>query len=1516
MSNFPNQIDTDVELPSVNDNITEIGGEAINALKDAVINIENEVGIGGSGTKNSISDRLSVSIDVDGSLKASAITSAGLVSLPIYDQHISSSANIAESKLNLDHKTQDLYNKLLEIEGNSYTALSFIADTGSKFQPHLDGNIYRHILSHIDVSPLTSGFLKNKKNATRDNSNSYNLLKDINNNLIAHEKSDGTNFGIIDPALPSVGTVPADNYAHVAKGIYVSTSNFSYIPQDKISLQDVLEFVDNSNIYLLGSKIQTFFSNGISRSARSSKVNTNFSTIVLDQVRIKTYLLNNNSNSPVDNIDTGDDLIEFLPTSPVSSNGYFDTIFSQIKIGDIVRITYSDGYGNGPDGYGSAFSIQTMVKEKKPLSSTLPQRYIIRTASKNLRAGNFIAEVYKSPVNTNKYGVFALAQANSPTGSLPSLIVGNPRSAQTLGIGFEPDQIDEDHYNLYLNLFPTGNPLVEIGATNPAIKIEALPAIDISGNKGKTPGAYTLSSVVEATNNSLRSAGYNFRFMAFSHKGEFGIMMTDSLQDASFSIIAGFLDGNGNYDVSSSKALYPKNVVGVPGSDNNDALGFSSQGSGSASPTYSFANNGSASTAVAQNPTKIFSPLSRNFANINGNEIEKFALQPFQIVDGYGQGYWEAKIIAKTIVPGTRIETTYEVQQDLSNSYLQSGKTITVSSDNFVDSGRFFIKDVVFNDCNCDGYGGITNITVYDSVHGTASTPYANADIGTQVKIYFSSDSIGFSSENVSDLSPSNTSFKRWFEIYLDENGRTFSHERARLSLAGNITINSNTIYADTELSNINIVSISPKLKGFSYGNVNKINLQINTYNQLTGVYSGNLCAFDGANITNVGPIQFGKRGQIARFYDQSNIDYIEILIDNSFSYPTWSSAKKVDIQLFPSLQLNEEIMILGTVQVNENTKKLSSLKDERQFGNVSEKHLSTSALDFISSGNKFLDENGIISGFQTLEYDAVNYPNRIQMAGGTALVNGKFVQLNSEYVNIPILRESLIPHGGANLTSEIEWILCVNDKAEYEYVAFSDFSLPNTTYTSLYLTHQRIFYVHNLNDASQSPYPVRASSWKDLIWADYNKNLTPILSVKPTLLLDGGTSKYKVSAATISSFQRYIGKGYGGLSDPFMLGKSITSTDVLNNWLSKLNSFSAAETSGQNRFSSEVKVVESIELTKTPQNIKTKTKIKYIGAGGKFIATNAEIYSNVEFENVVFDISSETGLILKGSNISFKDCVFNYTAVATNSYNTNVLNNPLKAAIFCSLDGSSFKNISIRNCTFNMSDLNHHAMISFVSTDGTGYLENCNIKENSFTNSASGDDKRGVISIVSTKLTNPSATGVKIVNANIENNICDKNQMIIFSAIRNGGDLVVDALVPINVNIKNNICGSICYFGRQETISNTFNSTSIADKNNIINITNNNTKYIYNGTSSGEKMYVPGIVSGQNLYSCNANISNNNSHWIHLLFKAPSLYTLVSPSMLLEENILIAYNSTFLTPYSPFAIINNGWDIITIAGT
>lgn len=1047
MANFPNSQDDDISLPRVDDNIVEIGGEAINALRDAVFAIEQNLGLNLAGTTSDLSTRLNVSLDSIGNIKPSAITSLGLVTLPITDSQISATAAILESKLSLDHSTSSLYNQILTFQSSLQTSLAFISDTGFKLAPHLQGITYRHIMQDIDVASNSISYFKNHFNIFRDNSNLYNLFNDINNDLIAHQKSDSTN----------IGTNPPINYGHMAAGIYLNSSNFSFIPQTTTDLQNFAEFIDNSNIFLLGTRIQTFYSNGISRTARSGTLlDANNGQLIVPSTEVQTYLRHGGSSAPIDSIDDGDDIIEFKPDSISINNNTFDAKFSLIKIGDIINVNYG------------SFSVGSIIKEKKLTNDGFGnKRYVVRINTKNSSDGYFTAQINRPLFNINKYGVLALAQANPPTNTLPSLICGNPRSPQVLGINFNADQIDSQHYNLYLQMYPTGNP------TDSVIN---LPAIDISGNKGKTPGKYTIDTIVEATNNAFRTAGFNYRFMAYSYMGEFGIMQTDPYNNTSFSIIAGALDTSGIYDISLSNTIYPNNIIGVPGSDNKDALGFGPFNANVASPPYSASFSNS---SIAQTPTKIIIPLTRNNYFVNGVERERFELEPTQTLDQYGDGYWPATIIAKTVVPGVRVEVTYQVNLNLSNTGLQAGKTIVVNDNSIIDSGRFFIKSIQFNDCACD-QGVYTQITVYDAIHSTGVTPFASSGVGKQVSLYFSCDSIGFNIENSSDYAEANISFKRHFEIYINEDGYTFSHERGRLSLSGSTTIINNVnLYSSTELTHIDIYAISPKLRGYQFSSINKINLQITSYNSTTGIFDGYLCQFDGTNITDSGPLTVGKKGNVVRFYDQTNIEYIDFIFDPDESVPNFTLTKNIDIQLFPTLSLDKQVMLIGTVQVNDLLNKLKYIVDKRQFGNISENDLSISALDYIAKPTQLLQENGIIQGFDIISISS----NNITLNGGVAVVNGKIIQLNNEVVGIPIIQETLSPFGQNININTITWFVCVNDNAEIEFIASTDFdtSTSSTTYDLAGVDHTRLFYALNPNDISSTAYIIKGTYLSDL---------------------------------------------------------------------------------------------------------------------------------------------------------------------------------------------------------------------------------------------------------------------------------------------------------------------------------------------------------------------------------------------------------------------------------------------------
>src|SRR5574338_499077 len=246
MSNYPNNYDDDSTLPVVNDNLTEMGAEAINALRDAVFQIEQTLGTNIAGVSPSLAARLGVFINPDGSPNASVLTSLGLVTLPIRNDQIAEAAGIPESKLHLDFRTQDLFNYIRDLSLDINTTLGWINTQGIKLEPHLLGAIYRHTMDQIDVSTSTSDFLYNVLRTLRDNTQSYTLVKDMNAELLAHQWADGSAFGVPHTIITNNGSVYTTDFAHVGSGIFINPSRFNNIPQTLDNLQLFAEFIDSS----------------------------------------------------------------------------------------------------------------------------------------------------------------------------------------------------------------------------------------------------------------------------------------------------------------------------------------------------------------------------------------------------------------------------------------------------------------------------------------------------------------------------------------------------------------------------------------------------------------------------------------------------------------------------------------------------------------------------------------------------------------------------------------------------------------------------------------------------------------------------------------------------------------------------------------------------------------------------------------------------------------------------------------------------------------------------------------------------------------------------------------------------------------------------------------------------------------------------------------------------------------------------------------------------------------------
>lgn len=1265
MSNFPNNFDDDTTLPFVNDNITEVGGDAINALRDAVFSIQQYLGLGGAGTTPSISSRLGISLFPDGTIKPSAITSLGLVTLPITNNQIANNADIPESKLHLDHRTQDLFNYIRDLSGDVNIALGWISTTGIKLEPHLIGAIYRHDMKQIDVSSAASDFLFNNRRLLRNNLNSYTLVADMNAELLAHQWADGSPFGSPYTVTTNNGSVYSSDYGHTGSAIFINTSRFNNIPQTADDVQLFAEYIDSASIFLLGTRIQNLYTNGISRVSRSSSLTTDgYGQSIVPPTPAVAFLKNiGNISNPFDDIDTGDDIIEFKPSLAQQLNNTFDAKFALVKVGDIVRINYG------------TIEVPFVIKEKKYSGTPGSKKYIIRIAGKNqFYSSAAIARIDKPLFNGNKYGELAISPANNQFGGIPSLIINNPRGAQTLGLGFNPDQFDENHYLLYLALYPTGH--ASDGYT-------ILPGIDVTGNQGTTPGGYTLESIVQATNNAFRSVGFNYRFAAFSYQGEFGICLADSYNNAAFSIVTVALKANGTVDSLATTVSLPKNVVDIQPTVGNvapDPLGFGPVGSGSASPVY-YATYGS--PVASQFPTKLFVPLRRNSYYVDGTEKERLDREPTQALDGYGDGYWVGTI-QDVQVPAGRVQTTYRIPLDLSTSGLKTGKTIVVQSlgaGTLIDFGRYTIQSVVFG-CSPAQF---TDITVYDSVHAIGFSPSAVSEPFAQVKIYFGPDSVSFNTESATDYSVY-TPFKRHFEVYVDPDGRTFTHERGRINISGNLdTINNVPLYGFTQLNKFDIVKISPKLRGFQYGSVNKITLRVFSYSSTTGVYDGYLSAYDGTFFTHFGPRITGRKGEVTRFYDETNTDYIDVIFDANAAISEFAD-QLIDFQLFPSLALDDQLMLLGTCQVNDTTKVVNKIVDGRQFGNTSEKDLSSSVFDYMSAPERHLHSNGVIRGFDV--YQQFNGSSAIMsLTGGIVLVNGKLININNDTVTIPAVKENF----GTALWN-VNWAVCINELGEYKIIPLLDVTTLPTPGTT-----DRTFSATDV--LSSTSYTIPALKFVDLV--NGRKDLVVLYVVTATVT---GTITPNVAITTKDARKFVYKKDWGErptLAGGIEIGE-FRNFESLNSWFT-LNATYSNVVNIKGTFSN------------LPATVGLTSRTRYFGDGSVVWVPTAstQTFSNIDLASAVLAPSSNINLVVASSTFTgvTQTGVFNMTATSSTFKDGTITNVSGGTVTFsgCTLENMTFNfanalnvifnGCSVKNCIFNFnSAVNFQANNIFVT--------------------------------------------------------------------------------------------------------------------------------------------------------------------------------------------------------------------------
>lgn len=1427
MTVYPYAIDSDSDIVHVSDNLTEIGGEAINQLREAIFAIEQELGIQPAGSAGSVANRFNVALNSDGSIRASALASIGLVTLPITNNQIADNAGIQEHKLTLDYRTSDLHTLISSNAALISALVTFSNEIFSDLNGHIagaallgDGGQARHVLSHIDVNAVPSDArdasyiwtgLRDKTGAQRSAVQAAQALLQINDELVDHQNA------------------VAD--AHVATAVTVDTDEFEEIPQSANTVQKVLDYLDDAELLNLGQHRATQHANAIPRitRAQSPSLPDGYRDNVVPNTSATTYLVHSPNTSPVDDLSVGDDIIKFVP----SNSGFvFDAQFSQVKVGDTIRINY----GNGVE---AAFPIESI----RYIPGT---EWLVRINGVNLydtQDGYALARIDRSTYDTDTSGILALAAANARnsagpiyTNILSSVVVGHPRGASALGLGFDSNQLNSTHYKLYLELYPTGNP------TDHVIQ---LPAIDVTGNAGATPGKYTLDSIVQATNDKLREIGYNYRFIAFAYQGEFGLMLADCINNASFAIVRG-----SNSSGTLITSTYTENVIGGDSLDNFDALGLGPNGADIASPAYQATW---LDETAAQLPTKAIVPLKQRYYIVNGRKRDDFAATYSANEDGYWDGY----ISARTPIGITNVEVTYTVLLDLRASELRPGKTLVVQPTidfndpdyNDVDYGRFIIKSVNFVE-PCGGVGPSAEITVINGLHAFGSGFGFSSSPSLPVRLYFSEDSVSFNSQNLIDTGISSTDYSRFHEIFINDEGKTFSHERARLPRQTETTSLLNT-------TNWHIRKVSSKLRGYRDSDplvFNKyVRFYLLSYNSTSGEFDGYLGQKVGSstNITKTGPIVTGRKNVATRFYDETGVDYIDLLFEDNDPSPglnilSTAVARYVDIELFPSLQINDELMLLGTCEVNwdpiSNSDIIQQVQDAREFGSVDESDFTNSAIDFISAADKYLHQNGVIRG---LDYDSTGSNGEVFFKGGVAIVNGKVISVNNSSVTIP-----QIYFTGDSLPASVFWLVCVNDSGNLVPI------LSTSTKTQAFMT------------TGSGSYYVPSVTFTELI--STRNDLTPIAYVTVTIA--------SITIASVSDVRKFIVAQDATAplvwsSDNQVLG-NFYSFQALKAWLQVAQKNITTSASLYNL----VKVRGTFTLAETDD---------------PYDLTGLTVPVILDGEESYFYIESDTGFLL-GSNITLRNFTFNYSGEGTAASATSLINGG--AACLYAEAGTALNRVKIENCKFIYASPTQRPPFILIELEKDQINKNIQIINNIFEESGAGDylaEAQAAIVLI----TNNGGAGSRpatLIDVEISGNKCNNKQGLYITTEAGASGAETPGLTAYNVQICKNSCGIIGVLTASS--NNTETEVQALNRASGLTVEGNLCNAIGNFYDTGEVQ----VNSGELDYATGQlQILNNRCNWIVTQIQDISASNEYS-STILRGNQLTGFDTDFLALFQP----------------
>jgi len=467
-SNYPNSLDTDLELPQVDDNITEIGGEAINGLRSAVFNIEETLGLDPHGAAADVATRLDQSLNPDGTIKASALSAVGLVTLPITNSQIATNAAVEELKLDLDYSTVQLKTWIDELNVFMRSVNEkVIVDIFNLSQHIAHPSAYgRHWTQDIDGYTGTYA--------------SYNLqgiITDLDTRIIDHVTD------LVD--------------AHDASAISADDTNLDFTATD---VQTALEGLNDLGITAVISHQNNQHGNGILRTQNTNLNNSDHNKVLVTATSILGGVTAGDTSIQFSSAPTG--LAEVLRGDVVEIDTGTDTYrfdVNKIETGS-PSVVYI--FGNIPVSVGSATATIYRTSEEtyapSPLILTLRQTYEGGSA-----AGAIVQMIHPS-------APYLLSNGADPR-SLSSTIK-NIKIAWSVGSTTgETEEIDV--HSMMQNFAPTsGYPIGTWTVENFVVALNNLFRAE------STSGSYSGSGFP-----------YHYPLIAFAYKGEIGIALDEGV---------------------------------------------------------------------------------------------------------------------------------------------------------------------------------------------------------------------------------------------------------------------------------------------------------------------------------------------------------------------------------------------------------------------------------------------------------------------------------------------------------------------------------------------------------------------------------------------------------------------------------------------------------------------------------------------------------------------------------------------------------------------------------------------------------------------------------------------------------------------------------------------------------------------------------------------------------------------------------------------------------------------------